>query len=99
MVHISGFNLMVVTETKVANQQYCHNRLGYKVVCSLVITTRITGVSGPGRLVRTKGIERQVDALPQAENGELRCPFQRKTDPTHWCVPLSLHPGLLTGLG
>ena len=32
-VQISGFDLMVVTETKITYQDYCCNRLGYNVVC------------------------------------------------------------------
>ena len=33
LVQIDGFNLMVMTETKVTNKAYCQNRMGYDVVC------------------------------------------------------------------
>ena len=33
VVQIGGFDLIVLTETKVTNQDYCHNRLGYNMVC------------------------------------------------------------------
>ena len=38
-VQISSFNLMVLKETKTTDQAYCHNRLGYNVVCFLEIMT------------------------------------------------------------
>ena len=31
-VQIGGFNLMILTETEVTDQAYCHSRLGYDVV-------------------------------------------------------------------
>ena len=29
VAHISGFGLMVLTETKITDQKYCHNRIVY----------------------------------------------------------------------
>ena len=36
---IGGFDLMILTNTNINNQDYCRNRLGYDVVCSQAITT------------------------------------------------------------
>ena len=32
LVHISGFGLMILTETKITDQDYCLRSLGYDVV-------------------------------------------------------------------
>ena len=58
VVQVSGFDLMVLTETNFTGQYYCHNRLGYNMVCSLAITTNSGGVQGGVGLVfqdQTKG--------------------------------------------
>ena len=49
---------MVLTNTKITSKAYCHNRLGYDVVCSLVVTTATGGAQGGLDLVfreRPKG--------------------------------------------
>ena len=50
-VHISGFNLMILTYTKVTYQAYCYNIMGYNVVCLLVITMDSGGAQGGVSLV------------------------------------------------
>ena len=42
-VQIGGFDLMVLTERKVTNQAYYHNRLGYYMVCYPNILTEYGG--------------------------------------------------------
>ena len=46
MVQISGFDLMILTETKISDQTYCCNRLGYDVVCSPMIAKADGGAQG-----------------------------------------------------
>ena len=54
-VQVGGFNLMVLTETKVTRKSYCHTRLGLEVVCSLVINTDAGGLQwGLGLVVRDR---------------------------------------------
>ena len=50
-VQIGSFNLIIMTDTKITDHTYCHNRLGYNVVCLLVITTAAGGVQGGVGLV------------------------------------------------
>ena len=45
-VQVGGFNLMVLTETKVTGQAYFHNRLGYNVVFLSEINTDAGGAQG-----------------------------------------------------
>ena len=42
---------MMLIETNIFDKAYCHNRLGYKVVCSLETTTEAGGVQGGVGLV------------------------------------------------
>ena len=39
MARIGSFNLMILMETKIADQAYFQNRMVYDVVCSKAITT------------------------------------------------------------
>ena len=39
MARISGFNLMILTETKITDQAYCRKGMGYDVVCLKVLMT------------------------------------------------------------
>ena len=59
---------------------------------------RRAGGSGTGRPVPTQGMERRVDAIPQAKYGELLGRHQHKTDFNHQCIPPSFSPGALTGI-
>ena len=36
---------MILTETKISNKAYYHNRLSYNVVCSMEATTAARGVN------------------------------------------------------
>ena len=97
-VQISGFGLMIMIETKIANQYYCHNRLGYDVVCSLSITTAADGAQG--------GVGLVVWDQPQGwsiESTRFRgpklviCKVVTGIKRTPHCrIPPSLHPGALT---
>ena len=40
---LGGFNAMLLMETNITNQYYCHNMLEYDVVCSPDITTTTGG--------------------------------------------------------
>ena len=74
LVQIGSFNLMILTQTKVINQGYCCNRLGYDVVGLPEITTAAVGAQGgggPGHPGPTPGLEHKTDALPQDKYGEL----------------------------
>ena len=42
-VHIGGVDLLILTETNINVQDYFQNRLGYNVLCTLVITTAAGG--------------------------------------------------------
>ena len=55
----------------------------------------------PGCLGPTPGMERRVDALPQAERGDLqgRHRHHRKTDPDNCSIPPTIYLGALTGIG
>ena len=46
MVQVSGFYLMILMDTKITDQAYCRNRLGYDVVCSPEIMTATGGAQG-----------------------------------------------------
>ena len=46
VTQISSFYLMILTETKVADQDDCLNSMVYDVVCSKVITEEVGGVQG-----------------------------------------------------
>ena len=39
MVQIIGFDLMILTENNITKKAYCHNMIGYDMVCSQEITT------------------------------------------------------------
>ena len=43
---ISGFNLMIMTETNITEQAYCCNRMGYGVVCLQAITMSACDAKG-----------------------------------------------------
>ena len=48
-VQIGGLDFMVLADTKVSDQAYCHNSLGYDVVCLSTTTMeadRAQGVVG-----------------------------------------------------
>ena len=77
---------MIMIETKITNQAYCCNRLGYDVVFFPVITKTAFGAKGggsPGHMGSTPGLEHIVDARPRSKCGELRGPCRHKMDPAH----------------
>ena len=43
---IGGFNIIILTDTKITDQAYWHSRLSYNVVCLSEITTDYSGVQG-----------------------------------------------------
>ena len=50
---IGGFNLIIITETKITDQSYFHNKMGYDVVCLQAITTEDGNMQGEvGMVVR-----------------------------------------------
>ena len=55
-------------------------------------------MSGPGCLVPAKGMKRQVEALPQAERGELRYWRWRQTYTAHRYIPSALYNGAMNVL-
>ena len=52
-----GFDVMILTETKISTTVYCRNRLGYEVTCSTAQPTSAGGAQGGVGLVM---IERPV---------------------------------------
>ena len=60
--------MLMITETKISDEAYCHNWIGYDMVCLPAASTEAggTGGSGPGLLRETKYMEHGVDALPRA---------------------------------
>ena len=73
---------MILTETNITDQDYFHHKMGYNVVCSPAITKyygRAQG-GGPGHLVPTEGVERQVDAILRAERDDLRGCHRRQME-------------------
>ena len=57
------------------------------------------GGRGSGSPGPTPGLERRVNAFPQAKHGDLRGCHQRKTYPNHWHIPPALHLALTTVIG
>ena len=55
---------MILTETKISNKAYYHNRLSYNVVCSMEATMTYgvcaSGI-GSGNMRDNKGLERGVN--------------------------------------
>ena len=51
VVQIRGFDLMILKDTMMADHDYFRNMLGYRLVCSLDITTSAGGAHGGVGLV------------------------------------------------
>lgn len=74
MVQLRNYDLMLLTETKIPNVVYCHNHLGYNILCSRVLVTAAGGGargSGTGHEVASGGMDCLIHALPRAELGDL----------------------------
>ena len=41
-----GFDIMLMTETKIQTEEYSNNRLGYNVICSTVRPSKVGGSQG-----------------------------------------------------
>ena len=101
-VQISSFDLIIMTETKITDQAYLCNMMVYDVMFLEDITMKgggVQGGSGPGHMGTNPGLEHRVDTIPRAKHGDLQGRCRRQTDPSHWRITSSLHPGALTRPG
>ena len=75
-VQIGGFDLTVLTETKIMDQAYCCNRLGYNLVFLPEITTAAGGAQGEVGLVFREQPEGWItDLMKFLELNVVSCEF------------------------
>ena len=59
-MQIGKYNLMLMTKTKIMDEEYCHNYLGYDNVCSQAVGTADGGTQGGWaclwQIIRTDGV-------------------------------------------
>ena len=48
---IGNYNVMILTERNISDEAYCHNRIGYDMVCFLAAATAARGAHGGMGLV------------------------------------------------
>ena len=63
-VERGGFDVMLLTETKISTTAYCWNRLGYEVTCLTALPSRSGGAQGGvGLVFRERPVGSGVESM------------------------------------